>query len=207
MDKLPLILWSGGLDSTSLVWDHLSHGRSVDVAYITLSNNDGKAAREIKARTSMKRVFKEYPNARIRNDIEFKIPTIHTTGISSIQSYLWLWALNLIVNPDAHTHIELGYIRGDDFWHIGSKVIQLHSDIRDTFASDSDAVSLKFPLEWTTKTSIYDKYQTEFGRKLLKHVTWCESHKKSKECECNPCTNMRNMVPVYKPISKIIVSK
>lgn len=44
-----LVLWTGGLDSTSLVLKLLQDGHHVTAAYIEIENNDTKTERELHA--------------------------------------------------------------------------------------------------------------------------------------------------------------
>lgn len=196
MDKLPLILWSGGLDSTYLVWDHLSKGQSVDTVYINLLNNPYQSKREIKARKLQKKLFCEYPDAVIRRDIIWDVSNMDETGdIIHIQPFIWLHVLNLVFKKDRHSHIELGYVREDDFWHIASDVKRLYCDIRRIFSSDEPSKEeLIFPMEWLTKERVFNSYkESDFGKRLLPHVTWCEEWKRSAKCACVSCEKMRKI--------------
>lgn len=192
-DKLPLILWSGGLDSTHLVWNQISNGRSVDVAYVLLRNNEAKVARETKARNKIKKYLGAY-DASIRNDYTVDIPTIHPSDdVHMVQALAWVYAAQLLYNPDKHTHIEMGYIRGDDFWHIRHDVDMANEYLSKAFHMKG-IVKYVYPLEWKDKASVLKAYDNKFGKKLLKKITYCEGYDdaaETKKCKCKPCKTMR----------------
>lgn len=57
-DTHSFILWSGGNDSTYLVWDRLKSGGSVTAAYVEVSNNETKTLAEIGAINKMADFFR-----------------------------------------------------------------------------------------------------------------------------------------------------
>ena len=59
MGKKNLVLWSGGLDSTHLVYDNLSNGNKVSALYIELTNNDTKVKLEKAALKKMTKILQK----------------------------------------------------------------------------------------------------------------------------------------------------
>ena len=194
-DKRPLILWSGGLDSTYLVWSNLVK-RDVDVMYVSLANNNSKVDRELSARTALKKLFEGYQH-KIINDFHIEVPPINGNlkGFILTQPYLWVQAYITTFDPDIHSHAELGYIKSDCFWHIAGKIPEVINSTCKTFRDDIETIDVRYPLEWKSKADILDKYQNHFGKKILEHVTWCEYEGEgtaaTSDCSCGPCTTMR----------------
>lgn len=203
MDKRPLILWSGGLDSTLCVWNKLKEGISVDVVYIELENNETKVNRERAARSELKKIFHDYfccahyGYAQIVEDITIKIPAIlHNTESQFIQPHMWANWLLYCYNSDIHSHIETGYIKEDDFWHIRHNFDKYIEYGNKAFFVDRK-LELRYPLEWISKKDVVDKYLNtiQLGKDLFQHTTWCESileedGKFSRSCSCVPCQKM-----------------
>jgi 7-cyano-7-deazaguanine synthase in queuosine biosynthesis len=93
-DKIPLVVWSGGLDSTYNLVNHISNNQQVDTVYIKLLNNEKKTEKELAAREEIKKLLK-LPNsdlAPIRFDYELEVPRFGVelyNEFSSIQAFFW----------------------------------------------------------------------------------------------------------------------
>jgi 7-cyano-7-deazaguanine synthase in queuosine biosynthesis len=211
-DKVPLILWSGGLDSTYLVWDNISKGRSVDVVYVELANNASKVKRELAARVKIKAKLDEY-ESKIRKDYIFKVmPLIEGDNLSKEicypQPYMWSYALQSVFDSSRHSHVETGYIKIDDFVSIKDsceKFIALGSEI---FFEREHPIELKFPLISFDKSQLLDSYEgSDYGKSILQEVTWCEGGgrvdgKWTNKCDCRPCKTMRE-IRMFREASKV----
>lgn len=197
-DKLPLILWSGGLDSTYLVWDHVSNGRSVDVMYINLHNNVESCKREIAARDQIKKLLEQFKEGRIRNDIIVDMPSMDVADeVQMSQALVWMFAYHLNFDTLKHSHAELAYVRGDDFWHISNSIAEAHKHLLRCFRGE-EQFRIKYPMEWMDKTTIYKDFnQNEFSRQLLQYVVWCEREESSNDCDCASCTKMNYVQYMY----------
>lgn len=209
MEKLPLVLWSGGLDSTYIVWSHLSNNQSVDVVYVDVNNNrKPKGEREKRARDNMKQIFAEEfkEKGRIRKDYNFYIPEFnrdHFKENKLVQSFMWSYALQAVYNSSLHSRVETGYVKGDDFWHIKSGFVDSVKLVSETFFQRESPIVLEFPLEWKPKKEMYETYLGDsVGQKLLNEITWCEGinrvdGKWTQNCSCVPCTKMRSVKRDY----------
>jgi 7-cyano-7-deazaguanine synthase in queuosine biosynthesis len=192
--KVPLIVWSGGLDSTYLVWDAVSRDKTIETMYVDLNNNKTKKKREIKARKAIKKkLLKDY-NGNIRKDHIVKVPTLHPNkNIHLIQPLVWFLGVNLTFDPEKHTHVEFGYIRGDDFWHVRHHMDKCYQEM-DNIIHNQTGIKIKYPLEWRDKTNILQTYQEhEFGKDILPFVTSCESGEEEipEDCCCTPCVHRK----------------
>lgn len=189
--KLPLLLWSGGLDSTYLLWCRLANGQAVDVLYINLDNNKENSELEQKAIKKLKTIFKKacLP-AGIRKEYEYVVPTKTSIVVTLPQAVIWNDGILWNYNPQEHESVELSYVQGDDFWHYRDRIasyqkimFQAHiKNIPETF-------EVTYPLEWMKKYEIIKKMQeTDLGKKLLKAVRYCELGSSKKPCgECSSC--------------------
>lgn len=151
MDKIPLVLWSGGLDSTYIVWDHLSKDEPIDTLYVKLNNKE-KSERETKSRLLIKNLLNQY-SISIRNSYEIEMPVLGVShNVTFTQPLLWLMSITLILDPDIHSHVELGYIRGDDYWHV-KDYVEKSCYYLDLTCHIKHGLSIKYPLEWMTKVT------------------------------------------------------
>lgn len=190
---VPMILWSGGLDSTHVVWNHLANNESVDVLYVNVANNEVKSNREFAAQEKIIDVLGAYPS-QIRNRYKLDIGSIFPSkNFKSAQAFLWIMAVQLYFDPNLHSHVEAGYIKGDDYWHFKHHAETAHQSLSHAF-HENPGFGITYPLEWRDKASIYADYLDQpLGKRLLEHVTWCEAPtiEIPKECSCNPCVTMK----------------
>ncbi len=187
INKLPLVLWSGGTDSTALVIDLLSKS-DIDLLYVNLENNRFQQYYEKKSILKMKSILND-------SNLKGKIKTCHSFGYEQInisksiysQPALWLTAASFIANPEIHSSVNLAYIRQDDAWHYKTEMHKFWSSIHN-LTSDGKNVPLVFPFEWHTKKNMIDIIKNfEYGEQILNLIYWCESGH-TKNCgECASC--------------------
>lgn len=149
------VLFSGGLDSTYLVWDNLRKGNIVHPFYFTIENNLNKPELE-KNRVNLlyKSFYETYGD--LINPPEY----VMSVEVMSIQSKLHLqqlpvWILGLqYCQMDFLDEIQIGYVMNDD-------AISYIDDIRDIYQSYSkisdNQIPLKFPLIKHKKEEIYSE--------------------------------------------------
>ena len=186
-DKRPLILWSGGFDSTALVIDKL-HDGDVDVMYVNLNNNERAQHFEAKAIKKLKRIIADANlPGKILNEHYFGYDNIVVTKQVFAQPALWLQAATFIVNPEHHSEVALAYVKGDDIWHYTTELKNAYKALLELTCNDADVVPLRFPFEWCTKAGILDSLQHfVYYKQVMKTIRYCEGHERK---PCGVCTS------------------
>jgi len=201
MDKLPLILFSGGLDSTYAVINALQTS-DIDVLAVSCDSiGDLKVAAEKKARDTILTKLEALYNTRALNyrvrsvygtEVNFPTNRWNSNGLQQVE--LWLNAAVNTINPDIHSELQIGYVKGDcaiaflpnikaiwDNWY----AIRKH-------LSYTDAIELKFPIAHCSKENILSDLNMMGYQWVIDAVWTCEMpievRGKIKACgKCIPC--------------------
>lgn len=210
-NKRPLVLWSGGVDSTYLIWGHLGHGRVFDTVSADSYVAPEKLSREMLARKKIQSAFLHCEEfGQVVNETaakSFRSPVMQTRNLSQLcpqgensvqfrQVMPWIAASLMKFNPEVHSRVEVGYLMGDDIsaW--------LH-DIAETFyylgrVILGTPVECYFPLATMRKGKLMSSLH---GQKIelgvgddadtysLLDLTWvCELPHEGGHCgHCGPC--------------------
>lgn len=190
--KKVLLTWSGGLDSTFMIFDYLRRGYHVDVVYARFKNSYGKTAREEKAIDAMFTQYFSNFNVKRVNTIEVSLGSF-TQSLCLTQVPSWLLALISSVDQ-SHDEVALGYVMNDD-------AVSFLDDIRTVWNSYQGLMHyplppLVFPLIKKQKNYIY----RELPEVLRANVMWCESGDEADKCGmCRPCRRMIELGLMEKP--------
>lgn len=180
-----LVLWSGGLDSTYLVWKLLNEGHSVMVARCVIGGNEYQRQREEKARNELFPLFKNFSNfeyvdntvavdiasvcgPKNDNNILPQIPALLVTALYSVGRSI--------------DRVALGYVMNDD-------AISFLDDIKGVFNSFKNLmwnqnIEIEFPLAKISKVTILYNLPKEY----LERVSYCENNDSIKVCgKCPSC--------------------
>lgn len=165
-----LIPWSGGLDSTALVFKALKEGHAITTVSFKLVNNNAQSIAEEEAREKIKAIIGiEYPNAEIKylKGAEVDI-NCNTFKYHLSQPMIWIFASMFAV--DDHDEIWMGYVLGDD-------ALGWMEDMRNLYRAYSPFMEIKlpeikFPLIKEKKSMIIESY---FPEKLHGRVSFCEN--------------------------------
>ncbi len=203
-DHVPLILFSGGLDSTYLLLDAVLHFRRVDVLKVSLVGQDAKSIREKQACDEILRMLDEDRIAKEKDDPEhphgyvrrtynpFAPGTMQTMSHRILlQPVIWMWAaMSSIDIRLEHKEVWIGYVKGDDM--IGS-LPYLRAAWENLVAAcyvDNDGKSypeLMFPLRGMGKLKLI----RDIAPKYLSAISWCESMEEGNDCGlCSSCRRM-----------------
>lgn len=172
MKKLPLVLFSGGVDSTFLVDQFLREGQSVDVLVIQIEVNALKNEAETQARMKIYEYMKDHP-AMIRNSDLFNISTVDSAdnGIGFAQMMPWLYGAMQIVNPEKHSSVNIGYLFTDQAIISVDHLKKAWKHMWKACRPFQKVVPLKFPLLQYSKAHILQTIPT-----TLFALTWsCEN--------------------------------
>ena len=193
------VLFSGGLDSTYLVWKNLKEGNEVIPIYVEIENNETKSIIEKNRVKLLRTEFAKEFNAerRLMRDVEFAIKvSVHANEGSLYfkQVPIWLFSAVFLQGMDSVDEIQIGYVSNDD-------AISYLDDIQNIYKSyqtvSEPMKPLVFPL---TKKKKYDMAH-ELPKQYRDLIFSCENARiigsKDAEiikyeacCECVPCKHI-----------------
>ncbi len=172
--RIPLLLYSGGMDSTLMLALETYEGKLVDTLYVDGSQSVDKIRMEFKARAdAMQALEDHYQKSVVRFSHEHRVPRPMNTDHQGFSQLLpWFAAAMDYVNPNQHSAVLMGYVAGDQM------VSQLHH-IETAWNALSMAMSqtivpIKFPLKFATKREIYESLTTHYPM-LKDHYWYCEN--------------------------------
>ena len=191
--KIPLLSWSGGVDSTANVISNFSHKIPFETIYIKLPNNEIQQKYELKAR---KRILKEltkiFGNYHIKDtELDF-VGTLAGTG-KFVQPYIWATSISYNIDMDKYSQLVFGYIKEYDFWHVKSEFQAVIWASHNLLLADGDVPEFFYPLEWVDKASVIRDYYNYDKRvkPILELTYYCEKGK-SKPCgKCKKCKEFK----------------
>lgn len=208
--KKDLLLWSGGLDSTSIFFKYFLKRNPIDLVYFDLQNNHRKSRAELTARDRIKQILKfNYPDASMYlssiTDRVYEINEIHPVrngAVSYWQPFIWLTSLIQIINTDVeYQNVILGYIQKDDFWHIRREFEDAYKNLQ-YVVSPHDGIkwpTLSYPFEWKSKQDLVNELsEHKVGRLILDQIWTCEMPR-DEEFEllscglCLPCKKLKEL--------------
>ncbi len=191
-----LLLWSGGCDSTLLLYELCKkygkkEGHSINCVSVEFW---GLRSEKIKKEEESRKKFKKYLKslgynvnyAKVKIDLKLpKINWVEQGTTSGLQFFYWF--SNILSFIDDNTSIYLGYIYNDSIWYTYS---ELESIINNSFRMVGCSGTLwRLPLSLKRKLEIINKLEEEG---LLDFCWWCEEpvldNKEIIECgKCTPC--------------------
>jgi 7-cyano-7-deazaguanine synthase in queuosine biosynthesis len=201
--KVPLLLFSGGMDSTYLLQWFLHYG-DVDTLFVQANPHPLKLIKEKEARKKLFALFEKHYKHRVLKDHEIELNRLfgENSDIKAVQPISWLTAALIAFDSERHHSVSVGYVLGDQapvyqpqfkaYWEAGWVMTR----------GPREAVpQLVFPLVETHHT----KYDTvDRIDKRLVMATWvCETpyevgegaHKTIKACtRCDPCRLLHHTV-------------
>lgn len=172
MDKRPLVLWSGGVDSTAICDEFVKEGKRFDVLYV----NGGQGALKTKAELNAIREIMEYWESttydrRPPTVVEAKsnVTFAYSPSGGFRQAIAWIVAALEVVDPTKHSEVIIGYIAGDQI------LTELHA-VQQAWkymwavGKIGPVVPIIFPLKYVTKVNVIATLPPE-----LYTLTWvCE---------------------------------
>jgi hypothetical protein len=198
--KRVAVLFSGGLDSTYLVWKNLKEGNTVYPIYIELENNEVKTILE---KNRIELLWKEFEKEFCKEDgyYDSKLKSIiyaikmgiraNEGSLYFKQMPIWIFSAVFLQGMDNIDEIQIGYVSNDD-------AISYLEDVQNIYKS-YQAISepmkpLTFPLTKKKKWQIVH----ELPKQYLHLIVSCENARivgsKDAElieyepcCECVPC--------------------
>lgn len=168
------ILWSGGLDSTYLIWKNLIDGNAVVALSVSLTNvHEHQLLSEKNARDSIiKYITNKYSNLipNFRHEEVGKLEfSFGSTKSQFTLSQPPIWIQFATYNSNLLDEIQLGYVMNDD-------AISYLDDIRNLYQAYQSFMNnplppLVFPLTKIKKEDLY----VSLPKELRSMISYCES--------------------------------
>jgi 7-cyano-7-deazaguanine synthase in queuosine biosynthesis len=201
-EKHPLIVLSGGMDSTYMLWKALEKG-DVHTCYIRASQHPNKIPVELEARKSVIEYFTKMTGNKVLTDTIVDLPPIHwnetrkrfpndgfeysDSGSNIVKDHkwaqapLWLFGLLFVADGKIHSDINIGNVMGDDIaLHLGDMKLAWQHTVG---YCKANYVPLEFPLRYVDKTKIVNELPLEVFPKL-----WvCETPRIDEDAITQPC--------------------
>ena len=189
-----ILLWSGGLDSTYLLWKFLERQSIEGVSYRRLKviqanwTNQSGYNEFRQAREAIKKILHSKYGRSIDSLVEFvdshditlHSPVVGAGGLS--QPMLWLM-LGLYCASEKDT-IIFGYIKTDCFWHVANDFGMAAFHLQKIMGKQD--VRLSYPLEWVNKHEIIRKFKNS-APEIYNACWYCEDGSYEKNRTCNKC--------------------
>jgi hypothetical protein len=204
MSKKVAILFSGGLDSTYLMWKNLKDGNEVFPIYVEIENNEVKSIIE-KNRVNLlcKEFSKEFDSKKDMferkqvHDVIFAIKVgVHANEGSLYfkQVPIWLFSVVFLQGMDNIEEIQIGYVSNDD-------AISYLDDIQNIYKSYQAISEPMKPLVFPLTKCKKDRMAHELPKQYRDLIFSCEMAKiigsKDAEiikyeacCDCVPCKHI-----------------
>lgn len=208
MEKIPLILFSGGLDSSFLLSERLKEG-NCDVLYVNGPQGQVKADAELEARDKIIDYLHLGRKGRVERRPLYDGQSINMVPVEHVagQILAWFFAAMLEYDHRRHSKVEMAYISGDSANYDLPGVKQAWDILATTIKKQ--AIPLEFPLIYVTKQSIMERIDPE----LYSMVWVCETPVNykvewrdklaAKACgECIPCLRRAAEEFVWEKVNK-----
>ena len=193
--KRPLVLFSGGLDSTFLLYDHLKKERSVEYTYIEGGQCKYKIGAEKETRNRIHRwlmnSIPEGANYLIRecSPGNYEMRDFSFGGardVSWSQPIAWIIGAMMKADPERHSCVEVAYVIGDEALQLIESMEAAWNALW-KICKQGEVVPLKFPLRVMSKTKILEQMPGE-----LYALTWvCETPEFNHLDGSTPCGRCR----------------
>lgn len=195
-DRPIYVLWSGGMDSTALLYalaKTFSTRKNPIYAISILADCVVSGQKERWFRKQQKKIFKKeklnikYINIEIKN--AYGNYNRENARMPMLQPLLWLSSLVQLLKYNNNAQILFAYVREDDIWHRIAEFKRIFSTFK-LFAYN-DRLELKFPLEWVRKQEVI-KFLEKHN--LLRYVTFCEEESYKPCGACPSCKRVLNLL-------------
>jgi 7-cyano-7-deazaguanine synthase in queuosine biosynthesis len=167
--QVPLILFSGGLDSTYLLNFRLKHAPA-DTLYVSGGQHPLKIEAETKASAKILKLIEADQPYKVRNRLtldSLSFAGAPATGFT--QAPAWLFAALYHADPEVHNAVDIAYVMGDE---ITGCIHQLERawEALWSVGKQGPLVPLQFPLKMHRKA----QFLQELPQKILDEVWVCE---------------------------------
>lgn len=184
--KRILVSFSGGLDSTYLVYDNLRKGYKVTGVYTTIENNSNKAEVEKYQVRKLEELFNKEFNDNFNLNMGMSVYASFHNTLSFKQTAIWLFSL--LYEGDGYDEMHIGAVMNDDMVSFMNDIKKMWQSL--AFLQEERHPPLKFPLAKVAKWQI----AKELPKQYKDLVVFCENPiilkpitKKNKTLEFERC--------------------
>lgn len=189
----PLVVFSGGADSTLTLHNAMKEHNYVDTLYIKIPIAGLKYTMERDRRLKIFDLLRTIADSQIGNDYFVDITksfhidkfTPRTEYVDAgydwlndklgfVQPPMWLFHAFTICDPKRHSSVQMGYIKGDDASLIANEMKNLWAALWAVGRPDDKVVPLEFPLIRRSKDDVLHILRL-IDKKLLDLVWCCEN--------------------------------
>lgn len=197
-DKVPLMLFSGGMDSTYLLHTLLAKG-DVDVLYVKGGQAADKITQELAVRKRIIWKLEQLTGNRVRYDHHVSTDQLFAgmPNYSWCQPAMWMTGALHHVDSSRHSKLVIGYVSDDGI------ISRLHNIKRawhhlQMFSKHSKPVPVEFPLHTTSKQSIMKMMDV----RMWDYIWVCEmpidKEGVTSACgNCVPCLTQHGQLAIY----------
>lgn len=200
--KVPLILFSGGLDSSFLLQQELTKG-DVEVLYVDASQCKNKVEAEKNVHWKIINILEKLTGNAVLRRHTVKIESGCNTPDSSFQQPLmWLNGAFEVSDSQRHSELLVGYVAGDQICGYLGYIEQAWNAMQGFGKIAS--IPLRFPLMLVPKQDILDNIDPN----VVQNIWVCElpsfrgAHATAtqyKPCkQCTPCMTMAGQLHIWK---------
>lgn len=166
--KIPLLLFTGGLDSTYMLYRALQEG-PVDTLYIPGVVGEDKEEAELQARNKILAWLKKHAPHPVRQQITAQpFPIYNNELLTLSQPVAWIFATLKTVDPRIHSEVQLGYLITDQAATFHHEILNAWNNLN--ALAKHEPVPMRFPLLTRQKPWVHESLPEP-----LRKMTWtCE---------------------------------
>ena len=168
MKKNIAILFSGGLDSTYLMWKALKDGHNAYPIYISIKNNSNKVTVEKQQSNLIIRELNNEFDTNINLHEFANIEVGDSSNLTLPQPFLWSTLVNVGGGLDDFDELQIGYVMGDDAIGYIDEIKKLYRATKPFIVKQP---KLTFPITKVYKNEIVNRLPEQY----LKLITSCEN--------------------------------
>lgn len=192
---VPLVLFSGGLDSTYLLQQLLKQS-CVETLYV----HGGQASAKVKMELLHRQRIIDFFNANLPFKVTGQYERLKAMSLTSNRSAwsqpaAWILGALAVIDPDRHSALHIGYV-SDDGAYFGSHLKHIERAWYELqkISIVGDPVPLKFDLLPMRKVNIL----RDLDKRVLNNIWVCEIPKEEKPCgACKACKLAKQVLAEY----------
>lgn len=202
---MALVLWSGGCDSTLVLYRLLKEHQDEDKGYVhAISVNHDQVPANKESQIARKKILAKFKKMRLwvlHTEVNIKSKgyrEVYPCG-GLTQPTIWLTIINYLKEKE---DLYFGYIKGDDIWH---HKYAFEEACKNLFSLGCRSGNVIMPLEYTSKEEVIKELKQ---LNLLDLCWYCERPEKGKACgDCLSCKTHRKGMWAYETWNKPIKLK
>lgn len=168
--KVPLLLFSGGLDSSYMLQTYLEQG-NVETVYVKGLIGEEKIAKELAARRKIIKVLQEKTGHYVLRDHVVDIGNIFNGSMPDqgfAQPPMWIVGALQVSDHTKHSHLAIGYVSGDQVACMIPYIVATWDNLQ--YFAKGGRIPVEFPLQLKRKTDIL----CQIWPQVVQHVWVCE---------------------------------